>query len=80
VTVISAHIPAQIADSTFELDDAQAAVVWDWNQRKLTKMAPELAKVQTANRTARIVLLLMILFTTVIFLIVVAKRSASKRG
>jgi hypothetical protein len=43
-TVISVRMPEQIADSTFRLDEKSAAVVWDSDQRKLTKMPPELAR------------------------------------
>ncbi len=79
VTLVSAHIPDQIADSVFKLDENAAAVVWDSDQRKLTKTSPELVKVKTATRTARIVLLV-VMFMTVVALIVVAKRFVSRKG
>ena len=41
VTVISARIPDQIADSVFKLDSEEksAATIWDWDQRNFTKSA-----------------------------------------
>lgn len=43
VTVISARIPDQIADSVFNLDSEEkvAAVVWDWDQKNFIKSAHE---------------------------------------
>ena len=80
VVLVSARIPDQIADSVFRLDNEKksAAVVWNWDQKKLEKMAPKLVKVQTANRAAKNVVLLMLLFTTMIFVMLVWKRKVSQ--
>jgi len=80
VTLISARVPSEIVDSVFELDSEKksASVIWDWDQRKLVKSAPELANVKTASKTARNVSLLLIVFTTGAFLVVVARRLASR--
>jgi len=82
VVLVSARIPDQIADSVFRLDgeEKSAAVVWDWDQKKLGKMAPERAKVQAIHGTASKVLLLMILFTTLLIpiAIMVVKKFASR--
>jgi hypothetical protein len=81
VTVISARIPGQIADSVFRLtsQEKSAATVWDWNQRKWTKTDPQSAKVQVKHRTVRIVMLV-ILFATVIPIIIgISKGFFSKK-
>ncbi len=69
ITVISAHIPDQISDSMFRLDNEEKDAVanWDWDSHKLTKAAPQLAKIQTEHKTARVAILLL-LFTTVVIL------------
>jgi hypothetical protein len=79
VAVVSAQIPDQIADSVFRLDQEEksAAVIWDWKVRKLTKMAPELAKVQATHGNVRIVFLV-IMFASVVAAIVFTKRFTSK--
>src|SRR6266853_5153327 len=82
VAVISARIPDQIADSVFKLDSEEksAAVVWDWDQQKLIKSAPELAKVEVKYRVAKTILLLLMLFSIVVVPILVGKKFASKNN
>jgi hypothetical protein len=76
VTLVSARIPEQIADSVFRFDaeEKSAATVWDWDQHKLTKSSPALGKIQAVNRTTKLVLTFMILITTAAFVTIVAKR------
>jgi hypothetical protein len=82
VTLISARIPDEIADSTFNLDNEEkkAAVVWDWDQRKLTKSAPQLAKIKVVNRTTKMCLILMMLFSTGIVLWITVKKFAKDKA
>jgi len=79
VAVIVARIPDQIADSVFRLDEEEksAAVVWDWKQRKLTKMAPELAKIEATHGNVKIALLI-VMFATMVGVAFVAKRFSAK--
>ncbi len=82
VTVLSARIPEAIADSTFTLDSEEqaAAVVWDWDQHRLTKSAPELARVTTGSKTVRNVFLLILVTTVALSPIVVRKLSSKDSG
>jgi hypothetical protein len=80
VTVISARIPDQIADSVFRLDgeEKSAATIYNWEQRKLTKTDPKLAAVQARRSTARNVLLSLLLLTALVIPILAGKKFASK--
>ncbi len=76
VMVTSARIPEQIADSVFTLDNEEqsAAVIWNANQHKLIKGAPELAKVQARTSSVKRILLLMALITFPIIVALASKK------
>ena len=79
VTLISARIPDQLADSIFNLDNDEktAVAVWDWDHRKFVKSPPHVPR-RIASRTARNGVVLLILLTTVAapVLLLVAKKTA----
>ena len=79
--MISASIPVSLEDSKFKLDDEEksSAVVWDWNQHKLTKMAPELATggVRCSSISKKF-LLIMLALTILVIPIVAGWKFASK--
>jgi len=76
VTVVSALIPDQIEESVFRLDSQEksAAVIWDWDQRKLIRSAP---RAHVPAKTVRNIFLLF-LFITAPFTFLVVKKLSSK--
>lgn len=83
VVVVSARILDKIPDSALRLDEQEvsAKAIWDWDRHKLTRMAPELVRLQRKNYTAKIVLLLIFFATVAIpaIMAIQARKSASKR-
>jgi hypothetical protein len=79
-TVISVDVPDRLEDSTFELDDRQAIVVWDHSQHKFIKTAPQLVPAIRNRNAVRIVLLTMLSLTTLVVTVATAKRFASRRS
>lgn len=78
VTTLSFGIPSQVPDSTFKIDESEAAVVWDWSQRKLTKSPPQHATLHRSRTAARVIWLLMLLLTTAAVVVAYARSSATR--
>jgi hypothetical protein len=53
ITLISARIPDQIADSDFKMDneEEEAVSIWNWDQQNLTKSAPRDSNIITSCTT-----------------------------
>jgi hypothetical protein len=79
ITVVSARIPDQIAESTFLLDESPAAVVWDRDKRKALKLSPPLASVVAKRGMAKRTLLVLILLSALVIPIAFAKSRRSNR-
>lgn len=83
VTVVSARIPEQIADSVFKLDSEEksAAVVWDWDKKGFTKSPPRPANLQTLCTILkkRRVWWFAILVPVAIVAAIIAKKVAAQR-
>lgn len=78
-SVISARIPEDIPDSTFEIDEELAVVVWDAGQKRLTKMAPNIASnVSKWNLKRRVILAILLL--TAITLPIMAFQGLSRKS
>jgi thiol-disulfide isomerase/thioredoxin len=43
VTMVSVRAPEQMPDSAFQVDEASALTVWDWDQKNFAKISPEAA-------------------------------------
>lgn len=82
VTVISARVPDRIEDSVFNLDSEEksAKVVWDWNQKQLTRSDPGAVKAIAANKTARTVMLLILFTIAVIPIVIIGAKRFTKRS
>jgi hypothetical protein len=80
VTMVSVRVPEQIPDSTFELDEKSVVTVWDWDQRKLTKVGPRSVTYSAHRGAAMYILLSMILMTVLLVWISNSKRFASRHS
>jgi hypothetical protein len=79
-TVSSVHIPQAIPDSTFEIDSGSAAAVWDADEKKLTKIAPDLARKVSKRNLKRGVIMTVLLLTAVLLPIMAFKGLSRQSG
>ena len=79
-TVSSVGIPEDIPASTFEIDETPAAVVWDADHKKLTKMAPALVSYGAKWNLRRQIIMAILLLTAISLPILAVKRFLRKSG